>query len=191
MIKKETITKNTIANEVCKGCCIDILQVSLRTLTYVLFLNLTTFVLNKLSVDFLTYIFIALYLFVILFSLLTIVNLVKIVISAKKGKFDVLKDAIASKDEICDRYGIYNFKTHIWALYRSRYHLNFFEHGEYAYRVGDNYLTSEMWRLDEKILFERYSDIDEEFYLIIFDKKRAPFVVYNTRLFEFIDDFKD
>jgi hypothetical protein len=48
-----------------------------------------------------------------------------------------------------------------------------------------------MWRLDEKILYERYSDIDEEFYLIIFDKKRAPFVVYNTRLFEFMDDFKD
>jgi hypothetical protein len=113
---------------------------------------------------------------------------VKILIRAKKGNFEIKKDAVASKEEILDRFGGYALKTHIWAYKRRQFRLFFFEHGEYAYRFGDSHLTSEMWRLDEKILFERYSDIDDEFYLILFHSKRPPFIVYNTRLFELEDE---
>ena len=191
MTKKEIISKKTIIKEVSHCCYKDILEISFLVIASILLLLVTTFLFNKLSLDFFKYLFIVVYSFTILLCVLSIINLVKILIRAQKGNFEIKKDAVASKKEILDRFGGYALKTHIWAYTRRRFRLFFYEHGEYALRRGYNYLTSQTNHLDEKLLFERYSDIGEEFYLIIFDKKRPPFIAYNTRLFEFIDNIED
>jgi len=98
----------------------------------------------------------------------------------EKGLFKIVTDKLISSQEKVTHIG-----SAFAASFNQPYTLGFASYGQYSIIGGENYSSSELYRMSDKGVFN-YADIGDTFYLVI-DKKERILLVYNTKLFDLQD----
>ena len=178
--KKEILTQQIINKEIKKICIYDLISV-----TPVLFPALVmafglyiSSLMEKPPIILIVFMGALLIFFVFLYIFSSLDSL-KILYKTTKDKLIIVNDVLIEKKEKID-FG----PTQAGVFFNKPYCLKFMSKGEYFIVKRDYYKWSSKYPLNADGVY-RYSNIDDEFYLVMCNKRII--MAYSTKLFELMD----